>query len=80
LSSSSGSITAPVGFEGLFTTTARVFGVIAFATPRAVTRKAFLSVRGTNTGVAPATRAASANVGQAGTGTTISLPRSRIAW
>ena len=79
-SSSAGSITAPVGFDGLFTTTARVRGVRAFATARAVTRKPFLSVSGTKTGVAPATRAASANVGQAGVGTTTSLPRSRMAW
>ena len=73
-------MTAPVGFEGLFTMTARVFGVIALATARAVTRKPFLSASGTKTGVPPATRAASANVGQAGIGTTTSLPRSRIAW
>ncbi len=44
MTSSSGSTTAPVGFEGLFTTTARVFGVIALATARAVTRKPFFSV------------------------------------
>ena len=78
--SSCGSITAPVGLDGLFRMTAFVRGVVAFAIIRAVTLKPSFSRACTRTGRAPASRTASLKVGQCGEGMMASSPRSSRAW
>jgi hypothetical protein len=78
--SSSGSMTAPVGFDGLLRMTARVLGPAAAAIMRAVTLKPSFSLARTSTGRAPASRTASLKVGQCGEGMMASSPRSSRAW